>query len=36
MNKFIITFDDAYDSVYTIARPFLNVDRIPYCVFAYN
>lgn len=35
-DNYIITFDDAYDSIYTIARPILNNYNIPYCVFVCN
>ena len=35
-NNYIITFDDAYDSIYTTARPILNNYNIPYCVFVCN
>ncbi|MBT8084312.1 MAG: polysaccharide deacetylase family protein [Woeseia sp.] len=32
-NSLAITFDDAYRSVYNIARPMLEVRRLPYTVF---
>ena len=35
-NKIVITFDDAYESIYLYARPILKEKNIPYYVFLCN